>query len=127
MPLHPVNFVAGWILVLGGLLWGAAIGMAFHREDFLGGYTSFPRRILRLGHISLVALGIFNVVFSLCPWPAPGTVAAYVASWGFVIGGITMPAVCFLTAWRSAWRSLFFIPVLSLVTATASILIGVIP
>jgi len=54
---HHFNWMLGWGLVLAGFLSGAAIGLSFHREDFLGGYTSFPRRMLRLGHVALIALG----------------------------------------------------------------------
>jgi hypothetical protein len=43
---------------------GAGLGLFFHRDDFLGGYNSFRRRIVRLGHIALAALGMLNVIFS---------------------------------------------------------------
>ena len=123
---HPANFVVGWSLVLAAFVSGAIIGLRFHREDFLGGYASLRRRILRLGHVALAALGLFNVVFSICPLPAPGTAIASIAGWGFIVGGITMPVVCFLTAWQARFRHLFCVPVLALLCSTASILIGAI-
>ncbi len=43
------------------------IGLGFHREEFLGGYGSFRRRLLRLGHIALAALGSLNVLSGLSP------------------------------------------------------------
>lgn len=116
---HPFNWNLGWLLVLTAFVTGALIGLGFHREDFLGGYTSFPRRLLRLGHIALAALGMMNVLFSLSPWPVPGTLLASAASVCFAVGGITMPAVCFLTAWRSGFRHLFAVPVVSLLLAVA--------
>ena len=105
-------------------LTGAGLGLFFHREDFLGGYNSFRRRIVRLGHIALAALGMLNVIFSYSPWPAPATVLGTGASWGFIAGGITMPAVCFLTGWREGWRHLFFIPVVALITAVIFTIMG---
>lgn len=124
VPAHPLNWTVGWWLVLLAFATGAGIGLFFHRPDFLGGYTSFRRRIVRLGHIALAALGMLNVVFSYSAWPAPGTVSGRAASLGFIVGGVTMPAVCFLTGWRERCRHLFFVPVLALMLAVVFALIG---
>lgn len=123
-PLNPLNWTIGWSLILLAFVTGAGIGLFFHRDDFWGGYDSFRRRIVRLGHIALAALGMMNVVFSLSPWPAQGTSLAFLASWGFIVGGFSMPAVCFLSGWRKPFRHLFFIPVVSLITAVTSTLLG---
>ena len=42
-----LNFQVAWIAILAGLLTGAAIGMFFHAEEWLGGYGSWRRRMLR--------------------------------------------------------------------------------
>lgn len=123
-PIHALNWSAGWWLVLFSFLTGALIGLGFHKTDFLGGYASFRRRLLRLGHIAFAALGMLNVVFSISPWPAPGTWQAHGASLAFVLGGIAMPVVCFLSAWKESFRHLFFVPVLSLLTAVIVTIIG---
>jgi hypothetical protein len=125
MILHPANFYAGWSLVLTAFISGAGIGLFFHRDDFWGGYGSFRRRIVRLGHISLAALGMMNVLFSATV-PCDGT-AYRAASVLMIVGAVSMPTVCFLTGWRSAFRHLFFIPVLSLVAAVTLILVGGLP
>jgi hypothetical protein len=118
-PAHVVNWQVGWWLILLAFVTGAGIGLFFHREDFLGGYNSFRRRIVRLGHIALAALGMLNVIFSFSPWPVPETTAGTIASLGFVVGGIAMPTVCFLTGWRESFRHLFFVPVLALLIAVS--------
>ncbi len=123
-PFHELNWYFGWILVMCAFISGAGLGLFFHNDTFWGGYNSFRRRIVRLGHIALAALGMMNVIYSLSPWPQPGTSTAIVATWGLLIGGLTMPAICFLTGWRSASRHLFFVPVVSLVTAVIAILVG---
>src|SRR5436309_832315 len=123
-PHHVLNWYFGWTFLLLAFVSGAGIGLFFHREDFLGGYNAFPRRILRLGHIALAALGMVNLLYALSPWPENGRELAVTASYGFVIGGATMPAVCFLTAWREPCRRLFFIPVTALVIAAACTLWG---
>ena len=121
---HPLNFYAGWVGVLLGFLCGAGLGLFFHREDFWGGYASFRRRIVRLGHIALVALGIINVVFAVSV-PASDGFLVRVASICFVLGALSMPLVCFLSGWRASLRVLFPIPVIALVGAVVLVLVGV--
>jgi len=117
--MERVNLCAGWIAVFVGLLVGAGIGMFFHRDEWLGGYGSWRRRMLRLTHISLVGTGLLNLAFALSLGsPARGRCPP-VASVLFVVGAVTMPLVCGLSAWRPAFRHLFFVPVSSLVVATA--------
>jgi hypothetical protein len=119
-----INWYFGWAMILTAFVTGAAIGLFFHRDDFLGGYASFRRRILRLGHIALAALGMINILFAISTpagAPAPQVQAASVC---FMIGGVTMPGVCFLSAWRPGLRHLFFIPVTALVAAAVLTLQG---
>ena len=109
-----MNWFAGWWLILAGFASGAAFGLFFHHENFLGGYGSFRRRMLRLGHIACAALRMLNLIVALSPQSSPLLVA----------GGAMMPAVCFLTAWKEKCRHLFLIPVLTLVAAVVLILSG---
>jgi hypothetical protein len=121
---HAANYFAGWGMVLGAFVTGAAIGLFFHRPEFWGGYASFRRRLVRLGHIAMAALGMMNVLYSLCPWPAEGR---WNASWAgalWIVGGLTMPAACFLTGWRECFRHLFAVPVAALVGAVVLTLVG---
>ena len=117
---HPFNYLAGWTLILAAFLTGALIGLGFHREAFLGGYTSFRRRLFRLGHIALAALGALNVLYGLCP-AGHGSLAPLPGPLLFA-GAVAMPAVCFLSGWREGFRHLFFIPVTLLMGAVALIL-----
>ena len=119
-----LNWYVGWSLLLSAFITGAALGLFFHRDDFLGGYTSFRRRIVRLGHIALAALGMLNVLFSYAPSSTASREAIQAASVCFVIGGISMPLVCFLTGWKESARNLFFIPVTALIAAVLFTLLG---
>ena len=123
-PTHVLNWHVGWWLLLAAFVTGAGMGLFFHREDFLGGYNAFRRRLVRLGHIALAALGMLNVLFSLSPWPAPATRLGDAASMAYIVGGIAMPAICFLAGWREGWRHLFFIPVIALMLAVIFTLAG---
>lgn len=123
-PTHILNWYVGWSSVLGAFVVGAGIGLGFHKPEFLGGYDALPRRMVRLGHIAMAALGLFNVVYSLAPWPVIGTLAERVATHAWVAGCVLMPLVCFLTAWRVKMRHLFFLPVVSLLVAVIATLFG---
>lgn len=116
-----LNWYFGWSSILAAFATGAVIGLFFYREDFLGGYNSFRRRILRLGHIAQAALGMMNVLAGVDQLQRE---LAYpeLAQWGLVVGGFSMPLVCFLSAWRPGFRHWFFVPVTALVTAAIGIL-----
>ena len=121
---HVLNWYGGWALLLTSFAVGALVGLSFHRETFLGGYASFPRRLIRRGHIALAALGMVNLIYALAPWPAAGTWAGAAAGPLFLAGGALMPLVCFLTAWKRPFRHAFALPVSILVAAVIVTLIG---
>lgn len=116
-----LNWYFGWTSILTAFITGAGIGLFFYRDDFLGGYSSFRRRILRLGHIAQAALGMMNVIAGVDQLHR-GIEYTQIGQWGLVIGGITMPLVCFLSVWRPGCRHLFFIPVTALIAAAIEIL-----
>jgi len=116
-----INLIAGWIAILAGLLSGAGIGLFFHDEKWLGGYGSWQRRMLRLGHISLIGTGLLNVLFALSSRAEYVDFPLRLGSIAMLLGACTMPAVCTASAFYKPARQLFFIPVLSLVIGTAEI------
>src|SRR6185369_8703140 len=109
----------GWIWILIGLISGAAIGIFFYDANWLGGYSSWRRRMIRLGHISFLGTGLLNLGFAFTVALRHGDPPAPAASWLFLSGAVTMPVVCFLSAWKDWFRHLFVIPVASLVGAAA--------
>jgi len=117
-----VNWYFGWAMILAAFVSGAFLGLFFHREDFLGGYESLRRRLVRLGHIALAALGMINILYGLSPVASHSPSQGEIASLGFIGGGLGMPAVCFLSAWRSGFRYLFPIPVALLIIAVTETL-----
>jgi hypothetical protein len=120
-----LNLLVGWSSMVAGALSGAAIGLFFHRDGWLGGYDSFQRRLVRLGHIAFFGLGILNVLcaLSLAVAPVPAVYAG-IASKAFVVAAVTMPACCFLTAWRRGFRQLFPIPVVAVLLGVTGLLAG---
>ena len=120
-----LNLIAGWLGMLAGVLSGAVLGLFFHREDWMGGYGSYRRRLSRLGHIAFFGLGFLNLIFAATAAQLPLTGRSLTtASSTLILGAATMPLCCFLSAWRKPLRHLFPIPVLSVTTGLLAILIG---
>jgi len=122
-----INLIVAWTWVLLGFLSGAALGVKFHEERWLGGFGSLRRRLYRLAHISFFGLGAVNLMF----WLTRRAIAmsepfASWASWGFVAGAITMPLACVLMAHFPRSRPLFAVPVLSLIAAAGLTLCAVV-
>ncbi len=102
-----INLYTAWIAFLLGVLTGAVPGLFFHRENWLGGYNAWRRRLVRLAHISFFGLGILNLCLL---WTFHHTGITTGIQWPsnlMVIGAITMPLVCYLSAWKMACRYLF--------------------
>src|SRR5947207_6970620 len=100
---HPfqINLTLAWLGLVLGFASGFALGLNFHREDWLGGYGSFQRRLYRLGHISFFGLGVLNLMFYLTARQCfASTFAVKLASSGFLLGGISMPICCLIMAHR---------------------------
>ena len=114
-----VNLHAAWIGFLLGCLAGAVPGMFFHQENWLGGYPSWPRRMIRLAHISFFGLGGLNLAFALTARTLGLNAGLQWPSALLLAGAATMPAVCYLSAWKSSFRHLFFIPALSVTCGVA--------
>jgi hypothetical protein len=89
------------------------MGLFFSREDWLGGYGTWRRRMTRLGHVSFFGLGFVNIAFelSVSRLALPRDTALAAASYSLCLGAATMPLVCYLAAWRKPFRHLFFVPV----------------
>ncbi len=115
------NLAVGWLGILLGMLAGALAGLFFWREDWLGGYGSWRRRMTRLAHISLFGLGIINIAFALTVsnLGLPASAGLTTASIALDVGAATMPAVCWLAAWRQPLRQLFPVPVVALLVGVA--------
>lgn len=119
MKLVPhLNLLIAWLWILLGFFSGMVLGLFFHRENWLGGYGSLRRRMYRLGHISFFGLGAANLLFWLTmnQLAMPGLHAS-VASWGFIIGALTMPLCCVVMAHAPKLHLIFTVPVVSLLVA----------
>jgi hypothetical protein len=112
-----LNLIFAWLWILLGFLSGMILGMFFHRENWLGGYGSFKRRMYRLGHISFFGLGSVNLLFWLTMQKiAAAELLTGAASWAFIVGGVTMPLCCAVMAHFPKAHLIFAVPVMCLIT-----------
>ena len=122
-----LNEICGWVFVLGGLVMGLVMGVMFQREDWLGGYSAFPRRMVRLAHVALVALGMLNIQYAqssarlnLDPR------LASLASWSFIAAAALMPGCCLWMAARRKHFEIFAAPIVCLATGLILTIGGII-
>lgn len=112
--MDQLNISAAWIGILAGVLTGAGMGLMFQKDSWLGGYSTWRRRLVRLAHISFFGLGFINLAYGLTLGVLETTDQSLWPSRLLILGAITMPLVCYLAAWRKPLRHLFLVPVLSL-------------
>ena len=115
MYIDALNLYTGWVGIFVGCVAGAVGGLFFHGEEWLGGYGSWRRRMVRLGHISFFGIGFINIAFGLTVGALGIEDGAEAGSYLLLIGAAGMPAVCYLSAYRKFFRHLFFIPALSVI------------
>ena len=121
------NLILAWLWILLGFTSGMMLGMFFHGENWLGGYSSFKRRMYRLGHISFFGLGAVNLLFWLTMQKISITgPLTELASSAFIVGAITMPVCCVVMAHFPKAHLIFAVPVVSLITGGILTLLEVI-
>lgn len=121
--MEKIIFTAAWAGILLGFVVGSAMGLRFYDPQWLGGYASWPRRMLRLGHLCLVALPLLNLasLFFLTHFHlASRSVNVFLGL--LLVGQVSMPLVCFLSAYKLRFRYLFPVPVVSLIAAMLGML-----
>ena len=118
------NCIAAWSGFLAGALSGLAAGVFFHDPHWQGGYDSWRRRLLRLGHIACFGLGLLNLAFVATLPHLPAQPSTTLASWLLIAALATMTPACWLTAFLPAARNAFAIPVGCVAAGTTSVLVG---
>ncbi len=117
-----LNIYAGWFGFLAGIIAGAVSGLKFYDDNFLGGYGSWSRRLVRLAHISFFGIGLINLAFAVTAKELGFFDGLEVGSVALVVGLVAMPLVCYLSAYRAKFRHLFFIPVLAVLIGVLNLL-----
>ena len=110
-----INEVFGWCSALAGLALGLYMGQKFQREDWFGGYGAFSRRMVRLAHVALAAIGILNIQFAQsAPRLHLSPTLEEAASLALLAAAVLMPACCLWIASRRRHFEIFAAPVVCL-------------
>lgn len=117
------NEFFGWVWILVGLITGAILGLFFHRAEWMGGYDSFRRRLVRLGHISFIGLGAINILFAQTLDRVPAASNTLIPH-ALILGAVTMPLACGLTAWQPGLKPVFVVPVTALIYGVATLCVA---
>jgi hypothetical protein len=122
--MEVANLYTAWACMLVGAVVGALSGLFFHKQEWFGGYASWQRRMLRLGHISFFGIAFINFAFVFTIMYLDIRKPMLLPSLLLIVGAITMPLVCFLSAYKRFFRHLFFVPVVSIIVAMVVFLVG---
>ena len=119
-----LNILAAWLGILCGVVGGAAAGLFFHDDAWLGGYGSWRRRLTRLGHVSFFGIAFLNLAFAVTARQPGGAPASLVPGVALVAAQGLMPLACFLSAWRRPWRHAFVVPVGCVLAGVVGLILG---
>ncbi len=119
-----LNILAAWLGIAAGVVSGIGLGLFFHHDDFFGGYTTWPRRLLRLGHISFFGLAALNLAYAFTVVHLCWADYHWLPSVALIVTAITMPLVCFAAAFVRPARHLFAVPVGAALVGVIGTLMG---
>lgn len=114
-----------WTSLLLGAASGLVIGLwsfggPLPEPDWVGGYAELPRRLLRLGHIALFALGMINFMLTrhlAGSGLGRGTIRLALAAMN--LGNVGMPVLLFAAVVRPEVKYLLALPALAVALALA--------
>ncbi len=117
------NIKFGWVWILLGIVSGALLGtFAFNGPIRLSpelmDYSSLPRRMLRLAHISFIGLGFLNWMYGVTVKSLEMRMRKS-ESMLFIIGAVTMPLFLIVSAFYEPFKYSLVIPAATLLIATA--------
>jgi hypothetical protein len=126
LSMEKLNLYGAWVAILMGFLLGVLQGLFFHNENWLGGYTSWTRRLMRLGHISFFGLALINLafVFSMAYLKLNESKLINTTSISLLVALITMPISCYVCAFNKRLRFLFVVPIASVILGTIVFLVA---
>src|SRR3989338_2673297 len=117
------NIKFGWLWILLGIVSGALLGtFAFNGPIQLSpelmDYSSLPRRMLRLAHISFIGLGFLNWMYGVTVKILQIRLKKW-ESTPFIFGAVTMPLFLIVSAFYEPFKYSLVIPAAALLVATA--------
>ena len=119
------NITFGFLWINIGILLGAPMAIVFLKSDWLGGYGSLDRRLLRLAHVAFIMLSLLNIIYGYAfKTGSIETQWQRAASLHLMLGSIALPLL--LLAGIRIRKVLWALPVpfLQVFAATACAAVG---
>jgi len=119
------HLTLGWLWISLGIGTGLVLGLKSEpfgldprrdNPEWLGGYASAPRRLIRLGHIAFIMLGLLNVAYAFTPCRLPADLQQ-AASRALAFGTIGVPLLCLAAARHRALKVLLGLPAAAVLVA----------
>jgi hypothetical protein len=126
-----LNRRVGWISMAVGVGTGLILGMwsfdgPMAVPEWLGEYGSTSRRLVRLGHIAWLGLGILDVLLANeLPRLALSPAMKRVASVAMAFGNVFLPLTLFAAGYSRAWKYAMPLPATAVFLALVLVAWGV--
>ncbi|HYN08027.1 MAG TPA: hypothetical protein VES67_11600 [Vicinamibacterales bacterium] len=117
------NRLVGWTSLAVGVAVGLVMGLwsfdgPLRSPAWIGEYTDTSRRLVRLGHIAFIGLGLIDILIEReLARSALAPAARAVASWAMVIGNVLLPITLFAAAAYRPLKYFMAVPVTSVFLA----------
>jgi hypothetical protein len=128
------NIVFGWVWMNLGFITGLILGTKVEQfglnalregPTWMDGYSSVPRRLLRLGHVAFIMLPVLNILFGMhidgTPLPVGWKAAG---SYALVFGAVGVPVLCVVAAFYRPAKVLLGVPATAVLFANLVIAWG---
>jgi hypothetical protein len=125
------NRVVGWTSLAAGVGVGLVMGLwsfdgPLQPPGWIGAYGDTSRRLVRLGHIAFIGLGLIDILIEReLLRSALGRTGRTVASWSMVIGNVLLPVALFGAAAYRPLKYVMAIPATSVFLALVLAAYGV--
>ena len=129
-----INIAFGWAWMCLGFIMGMVMGTRVEQfgvntlkrgPDWLGGYESVPRRLLRLSHVAFIMLPLLNIVFGQ---HIDAALVSFewkrLASGSMIFGAIGVPLLCLTAAFYRPAKLFLGVPATAVLVANAIIAYG---
>jgi hypothetical protein len=103
-----LNIAFGWAWMPMGFITGLLMGLKAEQFGFdmradgatwLDGYSSVPRRLIRLGHVAFIMLPVLNILFGqFIDGAAVPLLWKQVGSYAMIFGAVGVPILCMTAA-----------------------------
>jgi uncharacterized membrane protein YiaA len=124
------NRFVGWASLAVGVAVGLVMGLwsfdgPLRPPAWIGDYADTSRRLVRLGHIAFIGLGLIDILIEReLARSALAPAARVVASWAMVMGNVLLPITLFAAAAYHPVKYLMAVPATSVFLALGMVAYG---